>query len=191
MMKKRAIVYLLYLSIAMTAFTVNAQESKEGSTEPQQEETNYPSGYFRIDTDILSTQFWVGATYDVGSGIGIASDIYVVDTFAELDLGIAFAIGPVSLLPMVGIGFNFGETEVAGETYEPQTTSLIAPQLFTIVDTQWIYFESWIQTFFNDVFIDGATDSFYTRNFILVKPLEFIGIGPQIELIYEFNNADD
>jgi hypothetical protein len=41
----------------MATITANAQESKEGSAEPQQEETTYPSGYFRIDTDILSTQF--------------------------------------------------------------------------------------------------------------------------------------
>ncbi len=190
-MKKRAIGYLLYLSITMTAFTANAQESKEGSAEPQQEEKSYPPGYFRIDTDILSTQFWVGATYDLRKGIGLASDIYVVGTFAELDLGVAFAIGPVSLLPMVGIGFEFAEFEVAGETFDPQARSLIAPQLFTIVDTKWIYFESWIQTFFNEVLIDNATDSFYTRNFILVKPFEFIAVGPQIELIYEFNNAVD
>lgn len=194
-MKKRAIGYLLYLSIAMTAFTANAQQSKEGSAEPQQEETSYPSGYFRIDTDALSTQFWVGATYDLGSGIGLASDIYVVGTTAELDVGVNYAIGPISLLPMAGITFDFGEITVGEEDdetkLEPQTTYIVAPQLFTIVDTQWIYFESWIQTFFNDVFIDGGTDYFYTRNFILVKPLAFIAAGPQIELTYEFNNPAD
>lgn len=192
-MKKRAIVYLLYLSIGMTAFTANAQESNESAAEPQQEETSYPPGYFRIDTDILSTQFWVGATYDLGSGIGLASDIYVVGTFAELDLGVAFSIGPVSLLPMAGIGFDFdanaGSTE--DDDGEPQATYLIAPQLFTIVDTTWVYFESWIQTFLNDVFIDGGTDYLYTRNFVLVKPLEFLAVGPQMELTYEFNNASD
>jgi hypothetical protein len=190
-MKKRATVYLLYLSIAMMVLPASAQESESDSAEPEREQKSYPPGYFRIDTDILSTQLWVGATYDLGSGIGLASDIYVVGTFAELDLGIAFATGPVSLLPMVGIGFDFDEIEVDGETYEPQATSLIAPQLFTVVDTKWVYFESWIQTFFKEVFIDNATDSFYTRNFILVKPLEFIAVGPQIELIYEFNNAAD
>ena len=191
-MKKRAFGYLFYLSITLVAFTANAQESKEGTAEPQQEEESFPPGYFRIDTDILSTQFWVGATYDLGSGIGLASDIYVVDTFAELDVGIAFSVGPVSLLPMVGIGFDFGEMiDDDGETIEPQATYLIAPQLFTIVDTQWIYFESWIQTFFNDVFIDGGTDYLYTRNFILVKPLKFLAVGPQIELTYEFNNPSD
>lgn len=190
-MRKKAIQYLLYLSTALVALPVNAQETETASAQSQKEEDSYPPGYFRIDTDIFSTQFWVGATYDLGSGIGLASDIYVVDTNAELDLGIAFSIGPVSLLPMAGIGFAFGGGEVDGEPYKPQTSSLIAPQLFTIVDTQWIYFESWIQTFFNDVFIDGATDWFYTRDFILVKPVEFLAVGPQIELTYEFNNASD
>lgn len=189
-MMKRKIGYLLYLSIAMTAFTAHAQESKESAAAPQPEQKSYPPGYFRIDTDILSTQFWVGATYDLGSGIGLASDIYVVDTFAELDVGIAFSIGPVSLLPMAGIGFDF-DAEAGGDPGEPQATSLIAPQLFTIVDTTWVYFESWIQTFFNEVFIDDATDSFYTRNFILVKPLDFLAVGPQLELTYAFNNAED
>jgi hypothetical protein len=123
-----------------------------------------------------------------------------VGTFAELDVGVSYAIGPVSLLPMAGIGFDFGEmTDDNGTpddpdddtTIEPQATYIIAPQLFTIVDTQWVYFESWIQTFFNDVFIDGGTDYLYTRNFILVKPLEFFAVGPQIELTYEFNNPSD
>ncbi|MBN1655508.1 MAG: hypothetical protein JXA30_17205 [Deltaproteobacteria bacterium] len=187
-MKQKATIYLLFLLIAMASLPAGAQESQETTAQPRQEEKSNPSGYFRVDTDILSTQLWAAATYDLGSGIGLASDIYVVGTFAELDLGVAFSIGPVSLLPMAGIGFEFGEGDDDAPT-EPQVASLIAPQLFTIVDSSWLYFESWIQIFFNEVFIDGATDSFYTRNFLLVKTFDFIAIGPQVEITYEFNNA--
>ena len=161
---------------------VAAQTSEADSAPGSEGSKSYPPGWFRIDTDVLSTQLWVGATHDLGSGLGLGSDIYVVGTFAELDVGLSFSVGPVSLLPMAGIGFDFGEG---------QASSLIAPQLFTIVDAGPVYFESWIQVFFNDLFEDGATDSFYTRDFVLFKVLDALAIGPQVELTYEFNNAED
>ena len=68
------------------AAPVDGEEEEEGGT----------SGWFRIDTDGLQTQFWVGATHSVGS-FDIASDIYVVGSFAEFDIGPSFSIGNLAL----------------------------------------------------------------------------------------------
>lgn len=138
-------------------------------------------GWFRIDTDGLGTQIWVGATHDLG-GLAIATDIYVVGAEAEFDLGIAFDVGPVALLPMVGIVFDF-----SGQ----RTDGLIVPQLFTIIDAGGIYFESWIQIFLNGMFneADDGTgtivkemDYLYTRNFLLLGVSDDVQLGPQFEL---------
>jgi hypothetical protein len=69
-------------------------------------------GGFRFDVDSLGPQFWFGATHEVG-GLALASDIYVDDFFAELDLGVALTFGNLTLTPMAGIGFNFQTYELA------------------------------------------------------------------------------
>lgn len=182
-MTKKATVYLFYIFLSTISFPVSAQQQEDHpSAAENQEDESYPDGYFRIDTDAAHTQLWVGATHDLGGGVGLGSDIYVVDTFAELDVGISFSVGPVSLLPMVGVGFDFGRGK---------TASIIAPQLFTIIDSDILYFESWIQVFFNDMFTEGVTDYFYTRNFILAKIFEIVSLGPQVELEYDIKNAGD
>lgn len=145
-----------------------------------EEEAGGTSGWFRVDTDALETQFWVGATHSLGS-VDIASDIYVVGSFAEFDIGPSFSFGNLALTPMVGLGFDFSTTDVS---------SLIAPQLFTIYDAEKLYFESWIQVFVNSIFTEGAEDSFYTRNFLLYKLADEIAVGPQAELTYRINEED-
>ena len=179
-MRKAHLFLVLLVPALNLSLSAAAQETRDGAPVETADDSSGTEGYFRIDTDSLSTQLWVGATHDLGGGVALGSDIYVVGTFAELDLGVAFSLGPVSLLPMAGIGFDF---EAA------KTTTLIAPQLFTIVELSAIYFESWIQVFLNDMFTEGATDSFYTRNFVLFQALDALALGPQIELTYEFNNA--
>jgi hypothetical protein len=144
------------------------------------EEASATSGWFRVDTDSLGTQFWLGATHDLG-GVAIASDIYVVGSFAEFDIGPSFSFGNLALTPMVGIGFDFATTDVA---------SLIAPQLFSIYDMDKLYFESWIQVFLNSPFAEGAADIAYTRNFLLYKASDAIAIGPQVEVSYRVNDFD-
>jgi hypothetical protein len=180
---KKAIPFLVLLALTLNlSLAAAAQQADDGAPEQTADDSSGTKGYFRIDTDGLSTQLWLGATHDLGAGVGLASDIYVVGAFGELDLGVSFSAGPLSLLPMVGIGFDFGEA---------RTESLIAPQLFTILDISPIYFESWIQVFFNDIFVEGATDAFYTRNFVLFQVIDALALGPQVELTYEFNNAAD
>ena len=142
-----------------------------------EEEESSISGWFRTDTDSLGTQIWFGASHPFGS-LSIDSDIYVVGTFAEFDLGIGIpAVESESLslsfLPMVGIGFDYASAN--------GPSSLIAPQLFTYLEAGPMYFESWIQLFFNTPF-DYGDDLFYTRNFLLGSVTDNIAIGPQLEV---------
>lgn len=149
------------------------------ATDEEEEDTT--TGWFRVDTDSLETQFWLGATHSVGS-FAIASDIYVVGSFAEFDIGPSFNFGSVTLTPMAGIGFDFETQNLA---------SLIAPQLFTIVDLDQVYFESWIQLFFNGMFDDSVGDVAYTRNFALYKAGKKIAVGPQVEVSYQLDDVMD
>jgi len=144
-------------------------------------EESATTGWFRLDTDSLDTQLWLGATHSVGS-FSIASDIYVVGATAELDVGPSFSFGKLSLTPMAGITFDFAAENLA---------TLVAPQLFTIYDVDQLYYESWIQWFVNSVFSDGAEDDFYTRHFLLYKLFDELAIGPQIELTYKTNTTTD
>ena len=172
---------------------------EEMEMEMEMEEESGIGGWFRTDTDSLGTQIWVGGSYPAGS-VSIDSDIYVVGTFAEFDLGIGIPVIDdeslsLTFLPMVGIGFDYASAN--------GPSSLIAPQLFTYLTAGSIYFESWIQGFFNTPFNedgqvvnheigdDGSVehiveddiiiDSIYTRNFILYSVTDNIQVGPQVE----------
>lgn len=137
---------------------------------PAEEAAGVP-GWFRIDTDGFGTQLWVGATHDLG-GLDFATDIYVVGAFARLDLGIVVEFGPVAMLPLVGIGFDFAK----------QVTVGLVPQLFTIIASDALYFESWVQFFLNSVIHEQTGNSVYTRDFLLYNVSDGFAIGPQFEL---------
>lgn len=139
------------------------------------------SGWFRIDTDSLQTQFWFGASHHIG-GLEIASDIYVVGSFAELDVGPTFSVGNLAITPMVGMGVDFSEGGGA---------TLVAPQLFTILDASRFYLESWVQFFVSSPFADGAEDFGYTRDFALYKLSDAIHLGPQVEMSYRLRGGFD
>ena len=148
--------------------------------EMAEEESSGASGWFRTDTDSLGTQIWVGASHSPSflGGISLDTDIYVVGTFGELDIGLGIPVVDsdsmsLSFLPMVGIGFDYESAN--------GPSSLIAPQLFTYLTAGSIYFESWIQGFFNTPF-DYDNDFIYTRNFILYSLNDTVAIGPQVEV---------
>lgn len=164
-----------------------AQETGgEGSqTAPAGDAAEEPSstipGWFRFDLDSFGPQVWFGATHKLGS-LAIASDVYLYDTFAELDLGVALTFGNLTLTPMVGVEFDFATYDVS---------SLIAPQLFTtFIQGQW-YFDSWIQVFFDSPFVDDAQALFYFRAFLVYKLTENFGIGPQVETSFLINESAD
>lgn len=166
----------------------DAHEMGEEMEEMAEEEASGVSGWFRTDTDGLGTQIWFGASHSpsfLGS-LSLDTDIYVVDTFGELDIGIGIPVADsdalsLSFLPMVGIGFDYAAAN--------GPSSLIAPQLFTYLTAGDIYFESWIQGFFNSMFDEEAGDSFYTRNFVLLSLNDTLAVGPQVEVT--LNLGDD
>lgn len=154
--------------------------------EMEMEEESGISGWFRTDTDSLGTQIWFGGSYPAGS-VSIDSDIYVVGTFAEFDLGIGIPVADsdslsLTFLPMVGIGFDYESAN--------GPNSLIAPQLFTYLTAGSIYFESWIQGFFNTPF-DYGDDSLYTRDFVLYSITDNIAIGPQVEVALTLKGLEE
>lgn len=155
--------------------------------EMEMEEESGTSGWFRTDTDGLGTQIWFGASHSpsfLGS-LSLDTDIYVVDTFGELDIGLGIPVVDsdalsLSFLPMVGIGFDYAAAN--------GPSSLIAPQLFTYLTSGAIYFESWIQGFFNSMFDEEAGDSFYTRNFVLLSLNDTLSVGPQVEVTLDLGD---
>ncbi|MYK95260.1 hypothetical protein F4009_14905 [Candidatus Poribacteria bacterium] len=162
-------------------------DAHEMGEEMAEEEASGASGWFRTDTDSLGTQIWVGASHSpsfLGS-LSLDTDIYVVDTFGELDIGLGIPVVDsdslsLSFLPMVGIGFDYAAAN--------GPSSLIAPQLFTYLTAGSIYFESWIQGFFNSMFDEEAGDSFYTRNFVLLSLNDTLSVGPQVEVTLDLGD---
>lgn len=150
-----------------------------------------PASYFRIDHDYaFGLQLWAGATHPLGEGIGLATDIYIAEVeaggykaqggtvpyswYGEFDIGPAFTFGPLSLTPMVGIGFDWGAKHV---------NAINGPQLYTILNTDKIYVESWIWTLLYSPFKEQPLDNyFHTRDWILYKLSGTVALGPQIEL---------
>ncbi len=188
--------------------TVYADAHEAGEEMAEEEESSGVSGWFRTDTDSLGTQIWVGASHSPSflGGLSLDSDIYVVGTFGELDIGLGIPVIEkesleLTLLPMAGIGFDYAAAD--------GPSSLIAPQLFTYLTAGSIYFESWIQGFFNSPFgedgeevvheIKGegaehviepvpVVDSFYTRNFVLYSLNDTVAVGPQVEATLELGD---
>ena len=155
--------------------------------EMAEEESSGASGWFRTDTDSLGTQIWVGASHSPSflGGLSLDTDIYVVGTFGELDIGLGIPVVDsdslsLSFLPMVGIGFDYAAAN--------GPSSLIAPQLFTYLTAGSIYFESWIQGFFNSMFDEEAGDSLYTRNFVLLSLNDTLSVGPQVEVTLDLGD---
>ncbi len=177
--------WLVRLFVMVCIFAVGSvpmvyADAHEMGEEMAEEEASGASGWFRTDTDGLGTQIWVGASHSPSflGGLSLDTDIYVVGTFGELDIGLGIPVVDsdslsLSFLPMVGIGFDYAAAN--------GPSSLIAPQLFTYLTAGSIYFESWIQGFFNTPF-DYGDDSLYTRNFILYSLNDTIAIGPQVEV---------
>lgn len=160
------------------------EEATPAPAAPAEENPPAPPSWFRIDSDLYGVQLWAGATHDLGA-FQLATDIYVTSTIGEFDIGPAFtfADGAVALTPMVGAQFDWAQKRMV---------SLVVPQLFTIVNLDSIYFESWIQGFFYSPFTEGAEplDTLYTRDFLLYKVSDMFAIGPNVELNYGFDAGE-
>ena len=176
---------------------VYADAHEAGEEMAEEEESSGVSGWFRVDTDGLGTQLWFGASHSPSflGGLSLDTDIYVTEKFGELDIGIGIPVVDsdslsLSFLPMVGIGFDAAGEDEHGHaiTVANGPSSLIAPQLFTYLTAGSIYFESWIQGFFNSPF-DYGDDSIYTRNFLLLSLNDTLSVGPQVEVTLDLTNG--
>lgn len=172
----------------------------EGATAAAEPASTPIPSYFRIDHDYaFGLQLWAGATYPVGENIGIATDIYLAENYpgllldsagavagtkqswwGEFDIGPAFTFGPLSVTPMVGLAFDWAAK---------RAVAINGPQLYTIVNLDKIYFESWIWTLLYSPFKDQVlNDYFHTRDWILYKLSGTVALGPQIELWTNLQN---
>lgn len=142
--------------------------------------------YFRIDHDyVFGLQLWAGATHSLGNGVGLATDIFMAEGqlpayngataswYGEFDIGPAFTFGPLSLTPMTGAGFDWAAKHVM----------LSNEQLYTILNTDKIYVESWIWALMYSPFKEAPSPNvFHTRDWILYKLSGTLSIGPQLEI---------
>jgi hypothetical protein len=76
------------------------------------------------------------------------------------------------VLPKIGIGYDFERRRMAP----------LVPQLILIVQAGPLYLESWHQLFLYDLFVDGAQDSYYTRNQLLLAPVPEVSVGLELDL---------
>lgn len=161
---------------AAEPMATEAPPAEAPAAEAPAEEGDGISGWFRVDVDgYLGTQLWAGATHPLSDSIGLASDIYIdLDTIGELDLGPSITLSDsVSILPMVGMAFDFGPAA-------RQAVSIV-PQFFVYLTAGDVYWESWTQAFLNSVFVDGATNALYLRNFVTYS-LGDVAIGPEVDV---------
>ena len=89
----RLLVMVCILAVG-SAPMVYADAHEMGEEMEVEEEESGVSGWFRTDTDSLGTQIWVGASHSpsfLGS-LSLDTDIYVVDTFGELDIGLGIPV---------------------------------------------------------------------------------------------------
>ncbi len=139
------------------------------------------TGYFRFDMDKFGTQLWAGAYRKVGS-LTFASDVYILDKLAELDLGLTFGFDKLSLTGFAGVTFDFGNANVY---------NLVVPQLISAYAEDAFYAESWLQLFLGSPFADAGQNYFYTRDFVVFKVADELKLGGYVELTYQINNLAD
>jgi hypothetical protein len=152
---------------------------------PAAEEATIPA-WFRVDSDLGTLQLWAGATHPLVEGVGLATDIYVldgggVDPLGEFDIGPAITAGPFTLTPMLGYQVNWGL----------KRSQALVPQLYFTGGPDPIYMELWAQFYLNSVFNDGASNDLYTRLFINYKVSNYFQIGPEIEPTIFLNDTGE
>ncbi len=134
---------------------------------------------------MFGLQLWAGATHKLADSIGLATDIYMAENYVaggvqsywgEFDLGPALTFGPVAVTPMAGIAFDWAAK---------RAVAINAPQLYTTVNLDKFYFESWVWTVLYSPFKNDVADDYvHTRNWLLYKATNTVSVGPQLEYTY-------
>ena len=170
---------------ATSASTVAAPVAPPIATDAPPAEAAIPS-YFRIDHDyVFGLQLWAGAIHPLINGVGLATDIIMTEGqlpayqgatsswYGEFDIGPSFTFGPLSLTPMTGAGFDWAAKHMM----------ISNEQLYTILNTNKIYIESWIWAMMYSPFKEAPSPNvFHTRDWILYKLSGTLSIGPQLEI---------
>lgn len=158
---------LVLVSLVFITFVGNAFGA-EGESQPQ------TTGWFRVDSDALGLQVWAGGTHKVGP-LNLASLIYVNSAQrGEFDLGLSFTHKSLTIVPMNGFQFDWGERRLV--SLIPETFIYVTPESIPL------YFESWVQFFVNRPFTD-LPNQFYTRDYLLMRVSKNLLFGPQAELL--------
>lgn len=163
----------LYLSASLLGICTAARAQEE-AVEPAG-----VAGYMRVDTDKLGTQIWFGATHQWRS-TDIASDVYLVGTTAELDVGPVFPVGQyLAVSPMAGLVLDLGATDLTG----------IAPQFYVYLTAGRWYLESW-ETAFIAASDEYRPHTFSDRTFLLCSLSDQLALGPHAELSLNLEDTD-
>ncbi|MDX2053492.1 MAG: hypothetical protein SFV15_13925 [Polyangiaceae bacterium] len=163
---------------------------------PAAEEETFPASWFRIDSDGGYLQLWAGATHPLTDSVGLASDIYVLNSFVpnplapqmlslgELDVGPAITAGSFTVTPMLGVQADLGNRRLAA----------LVPQFYLTGGPDPIYTELWIQNYAYTAFdktgvtATGGGNSIYARWFLDYKLGKYAAVGPEVELTYALNS---
>jgi hypothetical protein len=137
------------------------------------------TGWFRIDSDLGGLQLWAGAAHPLSDTVSLATDIYVFGSLGEFDIGPAIVAGPVVITPMLGLQINWAAARAVA----------LVPQLYTILDGGSVYFESWIQIYLQDMFVEGSLDYLHTRDFLLFKASDHVALGVEADLNIALKNG--
>ncbi|MEW6754454.1 MAG: hypothetical protein AB1505_26245 [Candidatus Latescibacterota bacterium] len=164
---------LLALLVSLHA---GVAQGEEASAQP----TAVP-GWVRVDMDNYGMQVWFGATHR-WRGLDIVSDVYLVDTNAEIDIGAAWTVGEsLTLLGVVGPTFDFSTTDYIGTVFEMDAYLTAGP---------W-YLESWDGAYLAVEAKDTYGPSYlYTRTFLLRSLNDVLAVGPHAELALSLEDAD-
>lgn len=156
----------------------------EPAPAPAAEEESFPAAWFRIDSDLGGVQLWAGATHMLSDSVGIATDMYVLQTAAgsslgEFDIGPSIVAGPMYVTPMVGLQVDWAIWKAAA----------VVPQLYITGGPDPIYTELWVQNYLYSTFTEDAANTLYFRFFIDYKLGKYVGIGPEVEALIGLNDA--
>lgn len=171
----------------MTGGDTMGAANPEAAPTPATEAAEGPApmpGWVRIDSDGGGVQLWGGGTYPITDGVGLAFDMYVLQTAAqslgELDVGPAITAGPLTLTPMIGLQID----------WTSRKAQALVPQFYAVGSLGPIYTELWFQYYLNTVFNKDSDDpavppvanDIYVRLIADFKINDYIAAGLELDL---------
>jgi hypothetical protein len=153
--------FILFCALVLAmASSVMTQEAK-------------PTYTVRVDYHNSSINPWLFYETPIANDVGLLS-VFQMSTlgFAQIDIGPNFHFQQLQIIPQMG--FEISESSARGARL-----SHLVYELYAIFYNKTISFESW-NLYFNKT-LDEQQSFFYYRDFILLRVLRSISIGPQVE----------